>query len=109
MNSMADKSSSEHGAKSPVHSSCTCTPRRPDKLVVDVRAVTETLKSAVDVPDEETRRQWEKEAAEAADAAAAPVLSRAFRCVPAVTRLESCNAIDLWISSGFCRVADFQC
>ena len=52
---------------------------RPNTLVVDARALTETLKSSVDVPDEETRRQWEKEAAEAADAAAAPVLSRAFR------------------------------
>eukprot|EP01046_Picozoa_sp_COSAG06_P023868 COSAG06_NODE_1916_length_8071_cov_3.562970_5_plen_302_part_00 len=43
----------------------------------DLWALTETLKSSVDVPDEETRRQWEKEAAEAAEAAAAPVLSRA--------------------------------
>jgi hypothetical protein len=43
----------------------------------DLWALTETLKSSVDVPDAETRRQWEKEAAEAAEAAAAPVLSRA--------------------------------
>ncbi len=53
--------------------------------MIDVRVLTETLKSSVDVPDEATRRQWEKEAAEAADAAAAPVLSRAFRCAHAVT------------------------
>ena len=54
---------------------------------MDTRALTETLKSSVDVPDEETRRQWEKEAAEAAEAAAAPVLSRAFHRAHAVTYL----------------------
>ena len=65
---------------------------------MDARALTETLKSSVDVPDEETRRQWEKEAAAAADAAAAPVLSRAFclrargHAIVAVSGIQSTRA-----------------